>query len=212
VTIDEYLAELARRLPRLRRRRFLAEAEEHLRDAATVNRQRGLAASEAEQAAVESFGDVSVVARGFASEAAVWETRVAAALALGAALSFVIPLYVVPENTLPPATWLEKPDDILVLQILSVALWCSAGTLAAASALVAWTRWSRFVAPALGLVAAAIASAMVVSAVLVARWSVVLDVTPAWPLLAAPLAIGCLAVCAQAAGWAHSRRCRLVRD
>ncbi len=34
VTIDGYLAELERRLPPTRRRRFLAEAEEHLRDAA----------------------------------------------------------------------------------------------------------------------------------------------------------------------------------
>jgi hypothetical protein len=212
MTIDEYLAELGRRLPRTRRRRFLAEAEEHLRDAARANRRRGLDAESAERAAIESFGDVVVVARRLASEAAVWETRIAAALAFGAASPFVFPLYIVPENTLPPATWVEKPRDILVLQVLAIALWISAGVLAAASTVLSWTGWIRFAAPALGLALGAMAGSIAMSALLVARWFAASDVSVVWPLLSAPLAVACLAACAEAAGWAHSRRCRLVQD
>jgi hypothetical protein len=56
------------------------------------------------------------------------------------------------------------------------------------------------------------AGSILVSAVLVARWFVASEVSVVWPLLAAPLAVACLAACAEAAGWAHSRRCRLVQD
>ena len=212
MTIEEYLAELERRIPRTRRGRFLVEAEEHLRDAARANERRGLDPESAERTAVESFGDVSLVARRLASEAAVWETRIAAALALGATFLFVFPLYVVPENTLPPATWIEKPRDILALQVIAVALWISAGVLATASTFLAWTGWIRFAAPVLGLALLAMAASILASAVLVTRWFTASEVPVAWPLLAAPLAVACLLACAEAAGWAHSRRSRLLQD
>lgn len=38
MTIDAYLAELEKRLPRIARRRILAEAQEHLRDSAARHR------------------------------------------------------------------------------------------------------------------------------------------------------------------------------
>jgi hypothetical protein len=212
VTVAAYVAELAGRLPRLGRRRILKEVEAHLEDASRRHQSEGLPREEAEAAAIRDFGDVTVVARGLAAEVAVRETRIAPLLALGATAFFVFPLYVVPENTLPPAEWATKPQDVLVLQVATIALWLAAGALAAASSLLAWTRWSRFASPVLQLGFGALTASVVASLVLAVRWVVTVPDAYVWPLLAGPLALGCLAACAQAAGWAHSRRCRLVQD
>jgi hypothetical protein len=211
VTIAMYLSELSRRLPRVRRGRILAEARAHLRDSASRHEADGLTRAVAEEAATHDFGDVSDVARRFAAEVAITETRLASALAFGSVLFFVFPLYVVPENTLPPATWTEKPVGILVLQTLSVALWVSAGVLAAASAALALTRWSHLTAPLLEGVLRTLGASILVSVLLVAHWATESSIVVLWPLVSGPLAFACLATCAEAAGWAHSRRCRLVR-
>ncbi len=211
MTIDAYLAELEQRLPRIGRRRVLAEAQDHLRDSAARHRAVGLADSAAEAAAVDDFGPAQVVARRLAAEVAVRETRIAALVALGAVAFFVFPLYVVPENTLPPAPWAEKPRDIAVLQQVSVSLWLVAGVLAAVSAALAWTRWSRFAAPALVAVCAAIAGSSIVAAALAVRWFAVTPATPNWPLAGA-LAAGCLLACLAAASWALTRGRLLVQD
>lgn len=211
MTIDAYLAELERRLPRIGRRRVVSEAQEHLRDSAARHRAAGRSQSVAEACAVDDFGPVEIVARRLAAEGAIRATRVATLAALGAVAFFVFPLYVVPENTLPPAPWAEKPQDIFVLQLVSVALWLVAGALATASAVLAWTRWSRFAAPVLVSASTAIAGASVVAAALVIRWFAVTAATPSWPLAGA-LAAGCLLVCAAAATWALSHRRLLVQD
>ncbi|MBA2642306.1 MAG: hypothetical protein H0U82_05205, partial [Actinobacteria bacterium] len=62
MTIDSYLAELERRLPRMARRRILAEAQEHLRDSAERHGSKGLPPHIAEAAAVADFGPVEIVA------------------------------------------------------------------------------------------------------------------------------------------------------
>ena len=142
MTIDAYLGELERRLPRISRRRILAEAQEHLRDSAATHGAAGLSLHAAEAAAVDDFGPVEIVARRLSAEGAIRETRIATLVALSAVAFFVFPLYVVPENSLPPAPWVEKPRDIFVLQLASVVIWLAAGALATASAAVAWTRWS----------------------------------------------------------------------
>ena len=104
MTIDAYLAELERRLPRIARRRALVEAQEHLRDSAARHHALGLdPAHAAEAAAVADFGpwSSSRAARGGAARSGRHASRRSsrsARLPL-----FVFPLYVVPENTLPPA-------------------------------------------------------------------------------------------------------------
>ena len=254
MTIDAYLAALGSKLPLLGRRRALAEAREHLRDSAERHRAIGLEADAAEEAAVEGFGDVEMVAGRFAAEAAVLETRIATAVAFMAVAFFVFPLYVVPENTLPPARWGNtcnpssfgadlptsartfmpdgcswpsaaaesggtiftaslpgKPRDILVLQIVAVVLWVIAGVFAAASAGLAWTRWSRSAAVALSVVPVAIAGSIVASVVLVVRWSSESPISTWWPLLGAPLATSCLLACVGTAAWVQSRRRRLAQ-
>lgn len=211
MTIDAYLAELGQRLPRSARRRILAEAQEHLRDSAARHSAAGLVSHTAEAAAVADFGPVEVVARRLAAEGAVRETRIATIVALGAVAFFVFPLYVVPENTLPPAPWAEMPRDLAVLQPVSVVLWLVACALAAASTLLAWTRWAHFAAPALVTVSAAIAGSSIVAAALAVRWFAVTPATPNWALAGA-LAGGCLFACVAAATWTLVHRRLLVQD
>ena len=125
---------------------------------------------------------------------------------------FVFPLYVVPENTLPPAPWIEKPRDVLVLQLLTVGLWIAASALAAASAALAWTRWSRIAAPVLVSAFAVLTSSRSRSPpLLIERWFEAAPATPSWPLLAAPFAIGCLVACGVGSLWALRRR-SLLQD
>ena len=211
MTIDAYLAELERHLPRLGRRRVLAEAQEHLRDSAARHHAAGLSFPASEAAAAEDFGPAELVARRLGTEGAIRETRIATLVALGAVAFFVFPLYVVPENSLPPAPWAEKPRDIFVLQLVSVAIWIFAGALATASAAVAWTRWSYLAAPVLVTSSAAIVAASAVVAAIGARWVALTPATPNWPLAAA-LAVGCLLACVAAASWALAHRRLLMQD
>ena len=100
---------------------------------------------------------------------------------------------------------MEKPRDIFVLQLVGVAIWLAAGALAAASAAVAWTRWSHLAAPVLVTAAIAIAGASAIVAAIGARWVALTPSTPNWPL-AAGLALGCLLASAAAASWALAHR------
>jgi hypothetical protein len=209
VTIDAYLAELERRLPRLTRRRALAEVREHLRDAASRHRSAGMSAPAAEAAATRAFGPPDDVARRFLAELVPRELRAAATLALGAVVFFVVPLYVVPENTLPPAPWLEKPRDLQVLQTVGIAFWAAAGLLALAAAVLAWTRLNRFVVPALTCASVALLASIVLDAALVVRWFSYTPATPGWAL-AAPFAAACLVVCGGGALWARASRRRIA--
>jgi hypothetical protein len=209
VTIDAYLLTLRRLLPRYARLRVLPETREHLRDAAARHRAAGASQADAEVAATADFGEVEAVAHRLRSELAVHETRLAAALAIAAVAFFVFPLYVVPENSLPPAQWNEIPSDIYALQVVSIALWILAGALAALSAALAWTREPRFAALTLVSVALVLSGAVAVTTALAARWIAVTPSTPNWAL-AVPLAVGCLGVCVAATWWALSSRPRLV--
>lgn len=206
MTIERYLLELERRLPRVRRRRFLAEAEEHLRDSVERHRAAGLSPEAAEEAALADFGTFDAVAGRFRAEAAGVETRVASSLVLAAALLFVLPLYVIPENTLPPAAWMAKPREILVLQTASVVLWLGALALAALGTALSWTQWSSAAAWATAAATLALTGAGLVSAALVWRWFDTAPAAPEWPLLAAPLVLGCIVTSMAASEWARRRR------
>ena len=208
MTIDAYLVRLECLLPRMGRRRALAEVREHLRDAAARHRTAGVAPAEAELAATEAFGAVDDVASRLSRELAIRGTRIAAVLALGAVVSFVFPLYVIPENTLSPATWSVKPDDILALQRTAIGFWLVAGALAAASAILAWTRFARLTSFALVCTAVALSGSIAASVALVVRWLSYTGSTPNFAL-AAPFALACLATCAATAWWALSSRRRL---
>jgi hypothetical protein len=209
MTIDRYLAELQGRLPRTARLRAIPEVRDHLRDAAARHRAGGASSSDAEVLATREFGDVEHIATRLGGELAIRETRVVAVLALFAVAFFVFPFYVVPENTLPPAPWSEKPSELLALQRATLALWLAAGMLAVAGVVLAWSRWPRMASLALAATAAGMLGASVVSAALFWRW---VEYAPATPnvALANVLALPIVACCAGAAWWAFSSRGRLA--
>jgi hypothetical protein len=209
MSIDAYLSELARTLSWVARRRALPEIEEHLRDAAARHRAGGMSPHDAEQAATRDFGPAAEVARRIGGELAVRETRLASVLALGAALAFVFPLYLIPESTLGPATWPEVPAEILALQLASIALWVVSAALAAGSVVLAWTPWLRLAAHALLATAVSIAAATAVGAALTIRWIQLSSTTPNWFLSTLAAAV-ILASCALAALWTRSTRRRLL--
>jgi hypothetical protein len=208
VTVDSYLAELRRLLPRTARLRVLPEVREHLRDAAARHRAEGASPGNAEMLATAEFGDVRGVAARLGRELAIRETRIAALLVLGVVALFIFPLYVIPENTLPPAPSAEKPSELLALERAALGLWLAAGMLATVSAVLAWSRWRRAVPVALIATAAAIAGASGVSGALFWRWSVHTPSTPNLALANA-LALPIVIACVTAAWWTVTSRRRL---
>jgi hypothetical protein len=209
VTIDAYLTELERLLSWSARRRALPEIKEHLRDSAARHRDTGESPFEAEEVATRDFGRAAEVARRVDGELAVRETRLASLLALGAVLAFVGPLYVIPENSLGPATWTEVPAEILGLQRVSIALWLVSGTLAAVSVALSWTRRLDVAAHTLLATAGSIVAATAVGSALALRWIQLSPTTPNWALSALFAAL-ILAVCALAALWTRSTRRRIL--
>ena len=83
MTIDAYLSELERALPRTGRDRALREVREHLRDAASRHRTGGASEFDAEAAATRDFGPVDEVARRLCVELAGRRRRVASVLVVG---------------------------------------------------------------------------------------------------------------------------------
>jgi hypothetical protein len=212
--IELYLRQLASLLPDTRRARFLREAEEHLRDAAAAYEAKGLDRELAEAAAVEAFGQVETVARAYAAEAAVLSTRRAATVAAPMLLALVFPLYAIPENTLPPAPWAEKPLHLAVQQTLALALYALALVLVGIAAAATFTRYARAAAPLLVAAAVAGAASAVVCAALAVQWDAAAPATPLVRLLALllPSALIPVVVAGAAASWARRRRPLLAAE
>ena len=181
--VDRYLAELEGALPRLGRRRMLAEAEDHLREAA---------GEVGEEEAVARFGPASQVAAGLAGAAATAWARAAilATLALLVVFPASYPIY---ERSLPPAPWPSasdmpqhlawKRDAVVVCFLLALG--------ATAAALLA----SRRDRPALLPLAAAIVPLAVAGAlgtILSVQWAEAVSGTPGWLVL---VGIGQVALC-----------------
>ncbi len=209
MTIDSYLTEVRRLLPYTARLRALAEVREHLRDAAARHRAEGASPGDAEMLATAEFGEAAEVASRLGRELAIRETRVAALLAVGAVALFVFPFYVVPENTMPPAPWAEKPSELLALQRLTLALWLAAGALAMAGVVLAWSRWARAASVAMVATATAITGASVVSVILFWRWTAYTPSTPNLALANA-LALSIVVICSAATWRTLSSRRRLA--
>jgi hypothetical protein len=162
--IDAYLAELraALRLRFLLRRRLLAEAEAHLRESAEAT---------SEHEAVDRFGDPALVANELAHAAAPSALVRASLLLLGALALFVLPLYGIPENTLPPAPWAERPDYLTWKLQASLGAFGVAVTAAVFALATAWRGWVRVSLAGLGLAAGALGVSAVLGAVLAVQWA-----------------------------------------
>jgi hypothetical protein len=94
---ERYVAELGARLPFALglRSRVLAEVREHLREGGDE--------------ALERFGPVDDVASELSRELRIRAAARASWLVPALLVALVFPFYVIPENTLPPAPWDEKP-------------------------------------------------------------------------------------------------------
>ncbi|MDQ3893891.1 MAG: hypothetical protein M3292_04400 [Actinomycetota bacterium] len=172
--IERYLGELERELQvgGRRRQRILAEAEDHLREAA---RDVG------EEAAVARFGQPAELARRFAADEAESSGRRAAQLlTIALALAFLA-VYPIPENTLPPAPWPGdtpphylhwKQNGVAALFLVAVLAGVLAFLLARGYRLrSALSR--RALAPALALTVVsvvALAAMLVLGAILAYQW------------------------------------------
>ncbi|HET6643781.1 MAG TPA: hypothetical protein VFG93_10940 [Gaiellaceae bacterium] len=164
--IDAYLAELGRmlRLRFLVRRRLLAEVEDHLRDSA-----RALGS---EREAVARFGPPVTVAssalRAVTARGLFW----AALILLGTLSVYTLPLYGIPENTLPPAPWDERPGYLTWKLYAALISFAVAGTAALVALVCARFAWSRVGLAALVSSAAAFALSAAAAAVLAVQWAV----------------------------------------
>jgi hypothetical protein len=165
--IDLYLTDLAAELAfhgvgRRRSGRILAEARDHLLE---------LADEYGEEEAVERFGS----ARRLAIEAARAAQPVIlfrSALVFGAALAlFVLPLYGIPENTLPPAPWGERPAQLTWKLYVSLGAFVIAVPLALTAIVAAWRRLRRTTLVALALAGTSLAIGAVVGAVGAVQWA-----------------------------------------
>ena len=165
--IDSYLTELAVELDfhgvgSRRAARILAEARDHLLE---------LAVEHGEEEAVERFGP----ARELAAEAARAARPVVlfrSTLVFAAALAlFVLPLYGIPENTLPPAPWDERPAHLTWKLYVSVGAFAVAVPLALLAVAAAWLRWRRTALVALTLAGSSLAVSAVVGAVGAVQWA-----------------------------------------
>jgi hypothetical protein len=99
MTVREYVAALSRelRVGPLRRRRILAEVEDHLSEAS---------AEEAEEAAITRFGPVEEVASRFNRQWRV-RTRLAGAAVLAGIVVVFLSVQALMDGVLPPAPWPE---------------------------------------------------------------------------------------------------------
>ena len=158
---ERYLAELDRALRRhrvsvRRRRRFLAEARDHIA---------------CEPAAAQAFGDPDTLAREVAAAEQPRRVRALTLVLVGAIVAFVVPLYGIPENALPPAPPQGLPASVEWKLDWALILYVAALALAAAALALsfAWPRLARF--PAWFAVGALASSALLGSAAAI-EWPV----------------------------------------
>jgi len=178
--VRDFLARLERELPVRgeRRRRILAEVEDHLLEAARLH---------GAEEALRRFGPPDTLVRGFAEARRRVAERLAALVTL-ALLAAPVLAYPAVERSLPPAPWPSaaempgqlawKQDAVLVLFLLGFGAALIGGLLLA--------RGRRGLAPV--LVALAPLGAMsVLGLILAVQWRAEVTGTPAW-LLAVPSA------------------------
>ena len=154
---ERYLLELERRLPFALglRARALSEIREHLREGGDDALAR---IGPVEELASELGRELRIRAAARAS----WLVPVLVAL-------FVVPIYVVPENTLPPAPWDVKPDYLAWKQHTAVGAWLAALGLGVAGLLIGRVMPRLAVLPLVGAIAA-LGVAAVFGSVVAVQW------------------------------------------
>lgn len=161
--LDELAAELARRGIRGRRAaRLRAEARDHLLE---------LSADHGEEEAIARFGPPQALAVE-AARAAHPLMLLRSALVFMAALPlFVLPLYAIPENTLPPAPWDARPDYLTWKLYVSDGAFGIAVLAALVAVAAAWRRRRRTTLVALTVAGSSLAASVAIGAIGAIQWA-----------------------------------------
>jgi hypothetical protein len=192
---DRYLDELEQalrrhRVPARRRRRFLAEAADHI-------------ACDPEAAA--TFGDPESIALEVAALEQPRRIRLLSLTLAGTIVAFVAPLYGIPENTLPPAPPQGLPESVEWKLDWAFALYLAALVLAAVAVTISLARPRLAKWPA-WLAVGALAGSAALGSVAAGQWPVGGSVALA-SIVPAAVALVCLAALATArlasAAWPH---------
>ena len=165
--IERYLLDLAAQLafygvPRRRVKRVVAESRDHLIE---------LAAEEDEHRAVARFGPPQTIALEVARAVQPVVLFRSTLVFLGALALFVLPLYAIPENTLPPAPWNERPEYLTWKLYVSLGAFGVALPAALIAVAAAWRRRRRVALASLSLAGAALAVSAVVGAIVAVQWA-----------------------------------------
>jgi hypothetical protein len=165
--IERYLVDLSAQLAfygvRGRRaKRIVAESRDHLLQ---------LAAGEGEQGAVALFGPSQVIAVEVARAVQPVVLFRSALVFLGALALFVLPLYAIPENTLPPAPWDERPGYLTWKLYVSEGAFGVAVLAALVAVAGAWRRRRRTAFVALSLAGAFLAVSAAIGAIAALQWA-----------------------------------------
>jgi hypothetical protein len=205
--IDLYLDDLAAQLAfygiRGRRAaRLRAEARDHLLE---------LSADHGEEEAIARFGSPRTLAVEAARAAHPVMLLRSALVFLAALPFFVLPLYAIPENTLPPAPWDARPDYLTWKLYVANGAFGVAVLAALVAALAAWQRWRRTTFLALTVAGSSLATSVVIGAIGAIQWAQA--VPGAGTTLALSLATSVFLGSVAAASLASAKRVhRLARD
>lgn len=161
MTLSDYLAALAGelRVGPFRRRRILAEVEDHLRASVDERLASDVPRDEAEEAALARFGSAQDLAAGLNRQWRV-RTRLAAAAVLGGAGALFVTVQRLMENWVQPAPWPEDAAPASVAWQSGTAEACLLGGVVLALVALAGRRWSAGAA-GVALVAVALAAAFI---------------------------------------------------
>jgi hypothetical protein len=205
--IERYLVDLRAQLafygvPRRGAARVLAESRDHLIE---------LAAEEGEHGAVARFGPPQRIAVEVARAVQPVVLFRSTLVFLGALALFVLPLYAIPENTLPPAPWDERPEYLTWKLYVSLGAFGVAVPAALIAVAAAWRRRRRIALASLSLAGTSLAVSAAVGAIGAVQWAQAVPgsgTTLVLTLVASACLVGVAAASLASAG----RVRRLTRD
>ncbi len=165
--IERYLLDLRAQLafygvPRRRSARVVAESRDHLIE---------LAAEEGEQQAITRFGPPQKIAAEVARAVQPVLLFRSTLVFLGALALFVLPLYAIPENTLPPAPWDERPEYLTWKLYVSFGAFGVALPAALIAVAAAWRRRRRIALASLSVAGTSLAVSAAVGAIGAVQWA-----------------------------------------
>jgi len=165
--IERYLLDLSAQLafygvPRRRAARVVTESRDHLIE---------LAADGGEHRAVARFGPPQRIAVEVARAVQPVVLFRSTLVFLGALALFVLPLYAIPENTLPPAPWDERPGYLTWKLYVSLAAFGVAVPAALIAVAAAWRRRRLIALASLSLAGTSLAVSATVGAIGAVQWA-----------------------------------------